>query len=536
MNEQEYKEKLYEQAKEVRDLVRNSTVREHFLKQIRAYDKESLAWYKNGKKDKQASPLELLTLPTIDKLELTTRSLYKPHDYQRCSPEQILRGRYALLVILHDNIYAMNTSVIPISEGIWSDSDKVSGWIAPIWQQIWNLWNPIEKSGKNVTRKLITSIHDWYEKNKNPEITSTLIIDEIDDALKQVKDNLAAGAGGQMKTSEANKSLTEKEMDFLKPIATDVAMLISDSDKYVSAAKKMKHFRKNLANFARKWEKHDTAYKAFCEDKWLPSMGKPVNPLRTIWPNDYGHEWEVSTRPRKSSGSGFKIPHYGNYHYKDAQLGDYALLGVIHDKRLTYLPSVLNGILPDVLIELIWQKLIKGLCYERRRGDTVETRTIEECLSRIKSDLQMLNREREAAAASGLGSPGITPPVTKDSALASQQKSVDHKEELLQKPKTKKQQWRDDAPDYMRNSEAIVNFTRGKMVLSKLTKLLNEPENKIRFMRKGRRCKVHIGDFRDYASQHYIGDKLADEIADERLAERDFQKAEEDCHKEKTGK
>jgi len=101
--------------------------------------------------------------------------------------------------------------------------------------------------------------------------------------------------------------------------------------------------------------------------------------------------------------------------------------------------------------------------------------------------------------------------------------------------KTKEQAWRDEAPDYISNSDAIVNFTNNKMTLPALSKLLI-PDGSIRYMRKGQRCKVHIGDFREYASKHYVPDKLANEIADEVLANRAAQQEEEDRHKKRTGK
>lgn len=63
---------------------------------------------------------------------------------------------------------------------------------------------------------------------------------------------------------------------------------------------------------------------------------------------------------------------------------------------------------------------------------------------------------------------------------------------------SKKVPWSDDASDYMKASEAIVNFTDSKMLLSKLSKIL-KPDGPIRYMRKKQRCKIHIGDFHAYA-------------------------------------
>jgi hypothetical protein len=100
---------------------------------------------------------------------------------------------------------------------------------------------------------------------------------------------------------------------------------------------------------------------------------------------------------------------------------------------------------------------------------------------------------------------------------------------------SKEQPWDEDNPDYMANSEAIVTFTKNRMKLSALSKLLI-PDGSIRYMRKGQRAKVHIGDFRDYASKRYVPDALANEIADEILAEREAQQEEMKRRKNRTGK
>ena len=101
--------------------------------------------------------------------------------------------------------------------------------------------------------------------------------------------------------------------------------------------------------------------------------------------------------------------------------------------------------------------------------------------------------------------------------------------------KSKEQAWEENNPDYMSNSDAIANFTNSKMTLSALSKLL-VPDGSIRYMRKGRRCKVHIGDFREYAKGRYVPDALANEIADEVLANREAQQEMERERKRRTGK
>jgi len=57
----------------------------------------------------------------------------------------------------------------------------------------------------------------------------------------------------------------------------------------------------------------------------------------------------------------------------------------------------------------------------------------------------------------------------------------------------KQQAWKNDAPEYITNSEAI-KLAEGKISLQKLGKSL-KPNGEIRYMRKGRRCKVHVRDF-----------------------------------------
>lgn len=228
-----------------------------------------------------------------------------------------------------------------------------------------------------------------------------------------------------MNKAEAYKSLTEEDKHFLHCIAQDIAMLFSTSDKYISAAKKIKHFRKKLTEFAKKWEIHNSVYKASRKGKWSPSMGKPINPLGTIWPDVYGVKWEDSTGPKRSPRGRIRFPFS---HPRDMQLlGDYVLLGVIHDKVLTNRPSISKGFLPDKLIKLIWQNLITDVGIEDwiSHRAIIHEDKIKACLSHITSDIEMLSKEIAAAAASGLESSGITPPIMKDFVLAGQQKSAE---------------------------------------------------------------------------------------------------------------
>lgn len=223
MDEQTYNELLYDRAKGIRSLVKNAKVREHFRKQLKAFDKDCLIWCRKNenykkevsklnesifgggvpkklpdqvKKEEQfqkeleeihkppPDPFEILSLPTNDISKNIIMGLFFPHDKRRCSQSQIVRACYALLAILHDSKYVTNKRVIPISDGIWSD--EVNGWTVLIWQQIANVWKAMDVS----ERKLLNRTRNWYEKNKKPELTSEQIIDEIDHALSLVRDDL----------------------------------------------------------------------------------------------------------------------------------------------------------------------------------------------------------------------------------------------------------------------------------------------------------------------------------------------------------
>jgi len=84
--------------------------------------------------------------------------------------------------------------------------------------------------------------------------------------------------------------------------------------------------------------------------------------------------------------------------------------------------------------------------------------------------------------------------------------------------KNKEQPWRDDAPEYITNTEAT-KLTDGKLSLSRLSKILT-PEGQIRYMRKGQRCQVHLQDFRAYAKM------LGEDMFSERAFEAYFKQTE----------
>jgi hypothetical protein len=65
---------------------------------------------------------------------------------------------------------------------------------------------------------------------------------------------------------------------------------------------------------------------------------------------------------------------------------------------------------------------------------------------------------------------------------------------------TKQQTWSDDDPAYLHLSEAV-KLTDGRLSLSALSRLL-VPQGEVRYMRMGRRCRVHLGDFRRFLKGH----------------------------------
>ncbi len=83
---------------------------------------------------------------------------------------------------------------------------------------------------------------------------------------------------------------------------------------------------------------------------------------------------------------------------------------------------------------------------------------------------------------------------------------------------SKEQVWLDDTPEYIPNSEAI-KLTDGKLLLPRLSKIL-KPDGPIRYMRRGHRCKVHIGDFRGHIKS------LGGDMFSEEAFEKHFSQAE----------
>lgn len=206
-----------------------------------------------------------------------------------------------------------------------------------------------------------------------------------------------------MNTSEEYKRLSAKDKRFLLDIAKEIAMLVDIPEK-------MDYFQKQLTEFADKWGEYKAVTQADSEGKWQPSMGKPGNPLDTIWPPYISHPG--------------RFPYYLYPRGVRTILGAYALLGVINDKVLPHCPSIAKGIFPKELTEKIWKNIIRDV------ETTLNKDKIKRCLSNITSVLETLSKEKEAAAAGVPESGGITPPITTDSVLTGQQKSAEAKQKI----------------------------------------------------------------------------------------------------------
>lgn len=98
---------------------------------------------------------------------------------------------------------------------------------------------------------------------------------------------------------------------------------------------------------------------------------------------------------------------------------------------------------------------------------------------------------------------------------------------------SKEQGWLDDTPEYIPNSEAV-KLTDGKLLLPKLSKIL-KPDGLIRYMRQGHRCKVHIGDFREYV-KNLGSDMFSEEAFEMHFSQADAIKETIRQSKERKGK
>ncbi|MCJ7777228.1 MAG: toll/interleukin-1 receptor domain-containing protein [Sedimentisphaerales bacterium] len=159
-----------------------------------------------------------------------------------------------------------------------------------------------------------------------------------------------------MKTASAYKALWDGDKQFLSAIAIEVATL-------VAVPENMDYFQKQLTEFTDKWRAYKTAYEADRKSRWQPSMGRPSNPLGTIWPSIYGSGWSDGAENfLHPEGGGIRIYNF----CRDVKfvLGAYALLAVVQDNVLPHCPPIVKGILPKKLCQEIWRNLVTGIDVE----------------------------------------------------------------------------------------------------------------------------------------------------------------------------
>jgi hypothetical protein len=98
---------------------------------------------------------------------------------------------------------------------------------------------------------------------------------------------------------------------------------------------------------------------------------------------------------------------------------------------------------------------------------------------------------------------------------------------------TREQTWRDQAPEYLSNSNAV-KIARNKLSAPALSKLLRKPGNTVRWMRntKTRRSRVHAQDFKRYLRNQ----KFPDEFTEAAFIRQQEIKKEIDARKKETGK
>ncbi len=337
-----------------------------------------------------------------------------------------------------------------------------------------------------------------------------------------------------MKTTSAYKSLCPDERQSLSDAAKDVAML-------VGTAETMDYFRKQLREFAGKWEAYKTADDANRKGEWQASMGKPGNPIDAIWPRFTG---------------GMRLPSYSSV---SPVLGAYALLAVIHDEVLPNCPPITTGVLPKELASRIWRDLVTGANVEGSLTGTpkrvIPTTKIESFLWHVKGDIEdhlsskaKAHRQPVDSEAEGerscqelfgdlfdshsrntrwLAEVSLPAPKTFDEMWAIRdeynipERAIDNALEISDmtysltalddvliaaikngrkttaggKADAKEQRWEDDAAEYLplKQARKLIDNRLSMPTLSKLCK----PDGDMRYMRKsGVGCKVHIADFR----------------------------------------
>ena len=171
--------------------------------------------------------------------------------------------------------------------------------------------------------------------------------------------------------------LQPSDRRFLLRTAQKVALLVQDQ-------REMKQFRRRLTEFGERWTAYRIAYEAGKAGQWQPEMGTPENPLGTIWPGAY-----VQQQPGCFPAYPKDVP---------TILGDYAVLGTIHDRVLPQCKRINEACLPDELVEEVWLNLVTGRCEESHAIGaagpryTIPQHRLSRSLDCVRADLEGLDQ------------------------------------------------------------------------------------------------------------------------------------------------
>lgn len=97
---------------------------------------------------------------------------------------------------------------------------------------------------------------------------------------------------------------------------------------------------------------------------------------------------------------------------------------------------------------------------------------------------------------------------------------------------SKEQTWNENDHNYIPLSEAIEKFAENKIPMPTISKQIKY-DGPIRYMRKGRRCRVHMGDFREFTKQKYPTIGIEGEAAAEFIADVEAKKKEAQHRKQR---
>jgi hypothetical protein len=310
----------------------------------------------------------------------------------------------------------------------------------------------------------------------------------------------------------------------LKEIETDFFQFLKDTAKHVYILLKQdrvkKHFQKKIDDFMELWNIHREALKPYeiqaeAENKTVTAMDLPVDPL--CWftsPTIEKSLWDRMDLDGMTSIGNLTFPAVIRkpndneklmcYYVKLAVIQD-LLSGILETQAFFFSVSDivcftggdLNADLSangkkGYIAQNVWDKIT---LHHNQYNNANKTET-----QRIEIALKMVNDDLDEFANSDI--------------------EIDSK--------TKKQKWRDVAPDYLPSAKAIT-MADSKISAPALSKLLRKQGNLVRWMcnEETKRSKVHTQDFMAYIKSI----KTQDEFS-----EATFRKAEIDKKKAATGR